>query len=422
MGIVNKITSILPFKKKENLFLTLDIGTEFIKVLLVRRVNQKGEVIGVGKCKQRLSDMQSGIVTDIWGVIENCQTAIEEAETMAGKTANQVIIGIAGELVKGHTTGYSYQRKNPEEKITLEELERVAKKIQWQAFDEVRKEITWESGYENLDVKLVNSAAVDFQIDGYKIVNPIGFQGKNVTLGVFNAFAPLVHVGALQTIAEELQLSLLSISAEPYAVARSIENFEAGDFSAIFIDIGGGTTDIALVQKGGLVGTKMFALGGRAFTKKIAQEFDTSFAKGEKMKLEYSNGKAKSAQGKKIKTTLKSDCEVWLNGIEIILEEFGKEEDILPPKILLCGGAAALPEIKQVLKSYPWTKQLKMLRKPDITLMQPDLVTNISDTTGLLVSQQDITPMGLANLGIQLTGKEHIFDTILRNVIGMANK
>jgi len=420
MGIFDQVTSLLPKSPfKGDLFYALDIGTEWIKVLLIRRTKQKGEVIGVGKVRQRLSDMQGGIVTDIWGVVENCKVALEEADTMANTTADQVVVGIAGELVKGYTTTISLERELPEKRIDLAELQNVVKEIQWKAFDTVREQVRAESGFEGIDVKLVNAAVVGVHIDGYAITNPLGFQGKHMTVGVFNAFAPLVHVGALQTIVEELELRLLTVAAEPYAVARTIENKEAGDFNAIFIDIGGGTTDIALVQKGGLVGTKMFALGGRAFTKRLADSFSLSFEGAETMKIRYSEKQLSTADHKAVQEALQADCAVWMQGVEIILDEFREEQDMLPAKILLCGGSSALPEIAEALKLYPWTKNNYMLRKPDVVLMTPDLVTNVVDTTNTLATQQDITPMGLGNLGLHLAGDEKIFDKIIRTVVGV---
>ena len=115
----------------------------------------------------------------------------------------------------------------------------------------------------------MNTAIVDVRIDGYKVTNPLGFQGKKVQMSIFNSFAPLVHFSALQNIAEELDIDLLSIVSEPYAVARCLD-FEDGNVSAIFIDIGGGTTDIAVVENGAVIGSKMFALGVRTFTKRLA--------------------------------------------------------------------------------------------------------------------------------------------------------
>ena len=241
-------------------FIALDIGTDEVKALFVANEIKKGRILGFGKKRQKLGDMQSGTVTDIASVISNCHDAIRDAERMAGAHASQVIMGIGGELVKGATTTVSYLRRDPTSKIDLAELKNIVHKIQWKAFDQVRSQLASETGYNEIDVKLVNAAIVGVKIDGYKVTNPIGFQGKEVTVSIFNAFAPLIHYGALQTIAAEIDKELIAITAEPYAITRALENDDA-KFGAIFIDIGAGTTDIAVVRDGLLEGTKMFTLG-----------------------------------------------------------------------------------------------------------------------------------------------------------------
>ena len=85
----------------------LDIGTEFAKAL-VFEIDERshGTVRGVGRKRQGLAHMQSGTVADIGAVVDNCAVALQEAEEMAGFRPCQVVIGIAGELVKGFTTSH----------------------------------------------------------------------------------------------------------------------------------------------------------------------------------------------------------------------------------------------------------------------------------------------------------------------------
>jgi len=276
-------------RKKSEYYLALDIGTEVAKALVfqVDLNEKKAAVIGVGKERQKKGNMQSGAVSDISGAIETCQIAINKALENAGiKKVKKAIVGIAGELVKGTTTTVHYERGNPDSRIDFPELKNIIQKVQEKAYERIQDQISWETG-QDIDVKLINAAMVDVRIDGYQVVNPIGFQGKDVSISIFNAYAPMIHLGALQAIADELRIDLLSIAAEPYAVARSVDYDDAIDFNAIFIDIGGGTTDIAVVRNGGLEGTKMFAFGGRAFTKKLAQELRIDFDEAEDLKIKY---------------------------------------------------------------------------------------------------------------------------------------
>lgn len=396
--------------------IALDIGTEFAKCLIFKVEEDKGTVVGAGRQRQKLSDMQGGAVTDIQGVVRNCQKAIERAAEQAKIMPKQVIMGIAGELVKGNTTTIKYTRPDPKAGITLEELKDIISRIQRRSFDRARQILAWETGHAEVDVKLVNAAIVEVKIDGYKVTNPLGFQGRELHVGVFNAFAPIVHLGALQTIAAELSLDLLSIVADPYALARSVGPKESTEFSAIFIDVGGGTTDIAVVRQGGVEGTKMFALGGRSFTKRIAIAFGSGFEDAEGKKLKYTAGNLEKEDTEFIKNALKTDCQVWLSGVELTLEEFSGVE-LLPSRILLCGGGALLPEIQSTLKDARWSPNLPFARKPSVHFIRPEDVENITDQTGELKNPWDITPMSLANLGIDLVGEEKITDSILNRIV-----
>ncbi len=278
----------------------LDIGTEFAKALVFEIDDHgKGLVRGVGRKRQGLSHMQSGTVADIAAVVDNCAVALQEAEEMAGFRPSQVVIGIAGELVKGFTTTLTQERKKPAIAINDAELVRLIDSVQKEALREAERAITWETGLPHVDVRLVHSAIVGASIDGYGLSNPVGFQGRHVKIGIFNAFAPLVHLGALQSVASQLDLELLEIVAEPYAVARVLGAEQVRQAGALFIDVGGGTTDVALVRQGGIEGTRMFALGGRAFTKSIADRLDLPFPRAESLKVDYARGHDGRAQGRR---------------------------------------------------------------------------------------------------------------------------
>lgn len=407
------------FKKtrsqKHNI-LALDIGTEFVKALIVETDGQKGTIIGVGERRQKLQDIQSNAITDIASVIENCHSAIRDAERIADTAPEQVLIGVAGELVKGTTTTITYIRKSPGDKIDMEELKNIIHKVQWKAYDKAREELAYETGYNEIDVKLVNAAIVDVRIDGYKVSNPIGFEGKEITINIFNAFAPLVHYGALQTIAAELDIELMGITSEPYALARSINHEESGTMSAIFIDIGGGTTDIAVVRDGVLEGTKMFNLGGRSFTKRLAQELNISFGEAEQIKVSYSEEQLEQRSSKIVRDAMQSDAEVWLAGIALTLSEF-ENVDTFPARVFLSGGGSRLPELKEALESRDWYKKLPFARKPSISFMKTKYITSLTDETGKIKDQQDITPMALAHLAVEYTGEEKVLSTLLQKVV-----
>ncbi len=413
--LVEKFVRLRGREPQARYLVALDIGTEFVKALIGEIKDGQIEIIGVGRQRQRLTDMQGGAVTDIRGVVENCDTALRAAEKMAGVVAKDVVIGIAGELVKGASTTVRYKRAASSDPIDMTELKKILDRVQYRAFERAREQLTWETGMKEIEVKLVNTAIVDVQIDGYRVTNPIGFQGRDVSIQLFNAFAPMVHLGALQSVAADLDLNLVNIAAEPFAVAKSVGAQDSSEFSAIFIDIGGGTTDIALVNNGGVEGTKMFAIGGRSFTKRIAQVAGVSFEKAEAMKLAYSAGTIGVKAKKAVEEAVDSDIKVWLSGVELSLAEFDRV-DHLPAKIMLCGGGTGLPQIMAALKGNDWYKNLPFARKPVISHISPSEVTRVIDKTGQLTSYADITPMGLANLGLDTAGAETVTDTLIKKL------
>ncbi|HEY1085623.1 MAG TPA: cell division FtsA domain-containing protein [Candidatus Saccharimonadales bacterium] len=373
----------------------LDIGTEFVKALIAKLEDDEMKIVGVGRARQDVSDMHSGAISDIAGVVQNCETALSEAEEQAGLQAKRVVIGIAGELVKGVTNTIRYRRPQPDRPLDEAEMEFIIEKVQERAQVKAQKQIALETGNEEVEVKLVNSALVSIHIDGYKISNPIGFQGKDVAIQIYTAFAPMVHIGALERVADELALELLAVAAEPFAVSRSVlGNDASSSFTAVLADVGGGTTDIAVVNDGGVEGTKMFGIGGRSFTNTLASEMDLSYDAAEKLKIHLEHEKIKPNVKKEAEEAIDKTLEVWLDGVELALSEF-ESVDHLPNRILLCGGGSSLHQLVEALATRNWYKDLPFTKRPTIHHISPDEVVGITDESGKVTDHTFITAMGL---------------------------
>lgn len=384
----------------------LDIGTEYVKALIAKIDGEDIQIVGVGRAHQELGDMHQGAIADIAGVVKNCEDALSQAEEQAGLQAKRCVIGIAGELVKGVTNTIRYRRPQPDRPLDEAEMEFIIEKVQDRAALKAQKQIALETGNEDVEVKLVNSALVSIHIDGYKVSNPIGFQGKDVAVQIYTAFAPMVHIGALERVANELALELTAVAAEPFAVSRSVLGTDANsNFTAILADVGGGTTDIAVVNDGGVEGTKMFGIGGRIFTNAIANEMGISYDNAEKLKVNVDHGQVKESVKKDIRKAVDKTLEVWLAGVELALGEFDNV-DHLPNRILLCGGGSSLKQLVEALEKREWYKGLPFTKKPIVQHIEPEDVVGITDTTGRASDHTYITAMGLLRVG---------YDTMIGN-------
>lgn len=377
----------------------LDIGTEFVKALIAKLSDDTLEIVGVGRARQDISDMHSGAIADISGVVRNCEEALSAAEEQAGLQAKRVVIGIAGELVKGVTNTIRYRRPQPDRPLDVAEMEFIIEKVQERAQTKAQKQIALETGNEDVEVKLVNSALVTIHIDGYKISNPIGFQGKDIAVQIYTAFAPMVHIGALERVADELALELVAVAAEPFAVSRAVLGTDASsNFTAILADVGGGTTDIAVVNDGGVEGTKMFGIGGRSFTRTIASEMDLSYTDAEKLKVNIDSPQIKASVVKDANAAIDKTLNVWIAGVELALDDF-ESVDHLPNRILLCGGGASLTKLVDALSERDWYKDLPFTKRPTVQHISPAEVAGITDTTGAVNDHTFITAMGLLRVG-----------------------
>src|SRR3990167_5612318 len=387
-------------KPVESYLVALDIGTEFIKALVGRVVGNEVEIIGVGRAHQELADMQAGAIADIAAVTANCDQALAAAEQQAGVSARTAIIGIAGELVKGTTSTVRFTRNNPSKELDIEEMERIIELVQERAEQKARQQLAWELGGKDVQVRLVNSALVRIDIDGYKVTNPVGFQGKDIVVEMYTAFAPMIHIGALERTATELDLELLAVAAEQFAVARSVVGDDPNtNVSAVLMDVGGGTTDIAVVNEGGVEGTKMFGIGGRAFTHAIERELDIDFTKAEALKVGLGGNLVAAKQRPAIEKVLGRTLNVWTSGVELALAELNKL-DHLPHRILLCGGGSSLEMLVHRLEDSDWHKNLPFTKKPIVQHIQPDEVIGITDATGDASDHTYITAMGLLRVGM----------------------
>ena len=116
--------------------------------------------------------MHSGAIADIAGVVQHCEDALTQAEDEAGLQAKHAVIGIAGELVKGTTSTIRYRRPQPDRPLDEQEVEFIIEKVQDRAAKRAQKQIALETGNDEVEVKLVNSALVsmDTGIDLEKLL------------------------------------------------------------------------------------------------------------------------------------------------------------------------------------------------------------------------------------------------------------
>lgn len=400
MSLLKKAAPESP-KTNDNILLGLDIGTEYVKAVIARQAkNNSLEIIGVGRAHQAPNNMFSGAIADISAVTRVCERALAQAEEMAGVTCKRVTVGIAGELVKGNTSNVHYRRKNGNKPLSEQEMDLIIQRVQEQFGEQARKEVALETNNPNVEVRLINSAIVSLSIDGYKISNPIGFKGSDIAIQFYTAFAPLVHISAIEKVCAELNLELLAVAVEPFAVCRACLGDDIDStLSSVVMDIGGGTTDIAIVDDGGVEGTKMFGIGGRSFTHQIAESLGVDFNTAEAFKLNPSSPDLNSNAREKMESAIINNLEVWISGVQLALEDFDLME-VLPNKILLCGGGAGLVPLQELLATADWYIDLPFSRRPTVHLVDSSDLPGVVNRSSTELDHSFVTAVGLLRVAL----------------------
>jgi cell division protein FtsA len=384
--------------------LGLDIGTEFVKAVAVKATPDGPQVVASIRQRQEYGDMEGGAICNIDGVTCTTAKALDELRQMCGRQFREAVVGIAGLFVKGIVTRVDEERSNPGRPLSGDEFRRLVQKAQATALKEAKARIAEEMRLPDIQVELVNSAVVETKIDGHKVTSPFGFQGKYVNITIFNTFAPLIHIGALRTVGRNVGLNFAATVAEPYAVAVAALTDEASEFGAVVLDVGGGTTDAALIQRGGVAATASVAMGGRAFTRCLAASRGITLREAEDLKLDYSEGRLDESAATEVQNVLQSDVEIWKTGVGLLFDELtrsmGPGQGPLPVRLALCGGGSALPGLHQAVIEQA-ARRLGAVN-PEVGVLVAEDVRGPADPDRILTGSRDVTPKGLALIGARI--------------------
>jgi cell division protein FtsA len=259
----------------------IDFGTTKICVIIaITTAENTLEIKGIGT--SRSEGLCNGIVIDITKAAESLTKAIEEAETMAEKTAKNIYIGIAGEHVKSQNTlgRISLTSANVPCEITREHITNV--------INNARNNVKIQQGNERLDI--IHSIPQYYDIDGQDgIVNPLNMSGFNLSAYVHVVMADINTIRNINRCIELCGYKVNDIFLEPIASSYAVLNEVEKKLGAIIIDIGGGTTDIAVFFKDSIRFSAVIPMGGMNVTDDLSIGLHTSPQNAEEIKIEVGN-------------------------------------------------------------------------------------------------------------------------------------
>ncbi len=255
----------------KSVIVALDIGTTKVCTLIAQKSAKNLEILGVGSHPSH--GLKKGSVVNIEKTVESIRSSIEEAKLMAGiEELESATIGIAGNHIYCFNSSGVVPVKNKE--IKQADVDRVI---------EAAKAVLIPSDREILHV-----IPQEFKVDNtVGIKNPIGMCGSRLEVNVHIVTGKTPLIQNLIKCVEQAGLQANSVILQPIASSRSVLSSEEKDLGVVLIDIGGGTTDVAVWKEGSLLHSQIIPLGGNHFTNDLAVALKIPHNEAERIKLAH---------------------------------------------------------------------------------------------------------------------------------------
>lgn len=257
-------------KRDENIIAALDIGTSKVVAIIGKKAGSGIEIIGFGTHPSR--GLKKGIVVNIDSTVASLQRAIEDAECMAGIAMQTVVTGIAGSHIRSFNSHGIVAIKDQE--VTAQDVERVM---------DAAKAVAIPA-----DQKTLHVLAQEFKIDGQEgIQEPVGMSGVRLEAEVHMVTGSVAAAQNIVTCVRRCELDVDDVILEQLASSYAVLTEDEKQLGVCMVDIGGGTTDIAIFTEGAIRYTAVIAVAGDQVTNDIAVALRIPTQSAESIKIQY---------------------------------------------------------------------------------------------------------------------------------------
>lgn len=251
----------------------LDIGTTKIGVIIAEvEDDSQPKVIGVGTAPSE--GLRKGVVVNLEKTVRSIENAIEHAEQMAGVKIDQVYVGIAGDHIRSYNGRGVVAVAGPENEITEDDVRR--------AIDAAKAVVM------PIDREIIHIIPQEFIVDDQRgIKDPLGMSGVRLETEVHIVTGAITSAQNICRSVERAGLDVKDLVLEPLASSYSVLNDDEKELGVVVMDMGGGTTDIAMFFEGCIRHTSVVALGGGNVTNDIALCLRTPIDQAETIKIRH---------------------------------------------------------------------------------------------------------------------------------------
>ncbi|WP_350343534.1 cell division FtsA domain-containing protein [Proteinivorax tanatarense] len=370
----------------------LDIGTRTVIGLICKKVGEDIHVVAHQIEGHQGRAMRDGQIHDIPAVALAVKKVKTKLEKKLGVSFKQASIAAAGRALRTER-GLSLKKISKEKSLSKEDIEQLKLEAVSKSKEKVQKKYPGEQLY------CVGYSVIETQIDGYQISKLEGQKGAEVTLEIISTYLPQVVIDSLFEVLKRAEISIKSLTLEPIAAMDIAIKENLRMLNIALVDVGAGTSDIAISKGGTVVGFGMVQKAGDKITEALGDYYLLDFQQSEKIKLEF---------GKKDKVTFKNVlgiqsevskeefCQVIKPAVEelaqSVAEEIIKLNRAAPKAIFCIGGGSQIPMFKEFLA------EKLGLPKERVAIRDRQSLEGVKFPSRQLTGPEVITPLGIASV------------------------
>lgn len=340
--------------QKDQLIAAIDIGTTKI-VAIVGKMNENRKLEVIGMSKTTSKGVKRGVVLNIEETVNSIQTTVEDIRNKTGLSPSEVFVGIAGQHIRSIRNRTYLNRSSYNDEITEEDIRKLVN-------DMYNSQI--EAGEEIIHV-LPQSFIVDNEAG---VKNPIGMSGKRLEGNFHIVIGQISSARNMEKCINRVGMTVKEMILEPLASSEAVLTEDEKEAGVALIDIGGGTTDLAVYYDNVIYHTAVIPFGGNVVTRDIKEGCSILGRQAEQLKIQFGSALGDLAQEDKVVTipgisgrdpkeiSFRSLAYIIQSRMEEILDhviyeiETSGVADKLSAGIVLTGGGALLRHLPQLVK------------------------------------------------------------------------
>ncbi len=329
--------------QKKQMLAGIDVGTTKICSICARVDDTKIEVLGTGWAPSR--GLRKGVVVNLSETIDSVKASLEEAEKQAQMVVQSAYVSVGGAYIRGINSSGETEVHNRNGEITGEDVDRA-----------VSAAASLDLGE---DYQVIHRLTRDFNVDGHDgVVNPLGMNGRHLSVSMHLVLNASAVVQNIVNAINKAGVLVNGVVMQQLASSEAVLSSDEKELGTILVDIGGGTTDIALYKRGSIWHSEVLPMGGNLVTKDVAIGMRAPLQEAEQLKrsagsvfpesvpaeelievTEVGSGRRRTQSRRRLCEIIRARYNEILKAVEKTIQQAGVDKELVTGLVMTGGGS-----------------------------------------------------------------------------------